>query len=659
MPLRRFLVRTKHFFSGPSPLFNSEGGSSGDLPLANAQIDFLERITCKNKGDVLYSFETGFGLRSKVLLGDSGFIYCIDEPRYASDDIRRALNSLIALVKGEPNTLLDLRNILGPSNLEEYIKSRIVTGLDVLYPLTLDPEIEEIALNRPGEALFVYHRKLGMWLRTNVTLNEPKASRIALSMSNLIGRPISLANPIAEGSTKLGLRFAVTLGDKVSPRGTSFVVRKIPRTPLSVPELINSGLISPSEASYLWFLLEKRGFIVILGGMATGKTTLLQALLDLLPGYYRIVTIEDTPEINLTHPNWDSLAIHRGFSIGSSVTELSMFDLAKFALRRRSDLLVIGEVRGEEAKVLFQASITGHGSLCLPPDEKLLTMDSEGNVRPMTIKSIVEKIAVGEPPRVLSFGANATSRWEAPSQFVIALTRRWITLEAENGSVLKATPDHLVPVVTKGRTVYKRADEIRIGERLIFVKRVDGLHDGERLRLEYFEVTGKKMQKEASLAYDLTLSGGYHLMVHGSGVVTHNCSFHAEDVGTALTRLSSPPISIPISSIKNIWSFVTLGFRGGSRKVVDISETDPYQDELLIRSLRFPPGDGGYDAEKVIESSARLRKVAQAHGISREELLDEISLRVELLSSLARRKASASETREHIESFYALRQRGK
>ena len=127
-------------------------------------------------------------------------------------------------------------------------------------------------------------------------------------------------------------------------------------------------------AAYLWVCLENRASIMVLGGTAAGKTTALNALACLIRPGSKIITIEETAELNLPHENWVSLIARQSYGLGgSSVGEVALFDLVKTSMRHRPDMLIVGEVRGQEAYVLFQALATGHGGMC--------TMHAEDSIR--------------------------------------------------------------------------------------------------------------------------------------------------------------------------------------------------------------------------------------------------------------------------------------
>ena len=246
---------------------------------------------------------------------------------------------------------------------ESYLLDKARSGYGPLYPLIIDPHIEEIACEGPGKPLAIIHKLVpDRWVDADIILNEEEADSLAIQLARLTGKTVSLASPMAEGLTREGHRVAVTFSREVSRFGSSFVVRKFPSRPITIADLIAQSVISPLEAAYLWLLLEARMFVLIIGPMASGKTTLLQALASLIPPFRRVVTIEDTPEIRLPTPHWDAL-VARPPLPGEDIGEISLEDLLRFALRRRADYIIVGEVRGREARLLSQAVAAGHGGM--------------------------------------------------------------------------------------------------------------------------------------------------------------------------------------------------------------------------------------------------------------------------------------------------------
>jgi flagellar protein FlaI len=151
-------------------------------------------------------------------------------------------------------------------------------------------------------------------------------------------------------------------------------------------DLINIGTFSEEMAAYFWMCLENRASIMVLGGTAAGKTTALNALACLIRPGSKIITIEETAELNLPHDNWVSLIARQSYGLGgSTVGEVALFDLVKTSMRHRPDILIVGEVRGQEAYVLFQALATGHGGMCTMHAENLDSAIKRLTSKPMEI----------------------------------------------------------------------------------------------------------------------------------------------------------------------------------------------------------------------------------------------------------------------------------
>ncbi len=249
-----------------------------------------------------------------------------------------------------------------PLNINYYYM-KISSGYGALYPLIRDELIEEIAASSSDKYVSIIHRRYGWygWMNTNIELKPGSVDRIVLSIARMIGKHLSITHPVAEGLSREGLRVSLTYGYEVSRKGSSLVIRKKPSSPWTITRLIDNKVLSSLIAAYLWLVMEFRGSILIVGGVSSGKTTLLQALLTLIPPTRRVVTIEDTPEITGSTGYWDPL-VERTVSVGESLN-IDMYSLLRFSLRRRADYLVVGEVRGVEARLLIQASRLGHGVL--------------------------------------------------------------------------------------------------------------------------------------------------------------------------------------------------------------------------------------------------------------------------------------------------------
>jgi len=256
-------------------------------------------------------------------------------------------------------------NVLDAFPAFMYYIQRDVFGYGPLDVLFKDEHVEEISMIGPNKPVYVVHRIASVykkWIPTNITLNDNEAFLIIQRMVQRGRGYLSTAMPISDVLLPEGHRATVTYSTEVTPWGHSFTIRKFPAKRLTILDLVRQGSIHPLIASYLSLILETRGCIFILGPTASGKTTMLNALLELVPLDWKIVTVEDTPEILAPHEQWDRLVSRKALP-GEEVNEIDLFELTKFAWRRRPDLLIVGEVRGREAQALVHAVASGHGGL--------------------------------------------------------------------------------------------------------------------------------------------------------------------------------------------------------------------------------------------------------------------------------------------------------
>jgi flagellar protein FlaI len=175
-----------------------------------------------------------------------------------------------------------------------------------------------------------------------------------------IKRPVTVRNPIVDSVLPDGSRINMVYGTDISKRGSNFTIRKFSETPISVFELIGFNTMDYLMAAYLSLVLEEGLNTFVVGATASGKTTTLNAITTFILPNAKIVSIEDTPELQVPHPNWIR-EMTRGGGREKLGSEVGMFDLLKAALRQRPDRIIIGEIRGAEGAVAFQAMQTGHG----------------------------------------------------------------------------------------------------------------------------------------------------------------------------------------------------------------------------------------------------------------------------------------------------------
>jgi len=243
-----------------------------------------------------------------------------------------------------------------------YYIERDIIGYGILDPIFRDPYIEDISCNGPKKPVYVWHRRYES-IPTNIVFeSEEELDNYVVKLAHMAGKHISVAYPVLDAIIPGGHRLAATFKKETSTSGSTFTIRKFTETPLTVVDLLNFGNMSPQLAAYFWLAMDYKLTTLVLGVTGAGKTTMLNALATLLRPTYKIVTIEDTPELRLPHENWVQLVSRPSF-VGSGVGEISLFHLVKLSLRYRPDVIIVGEVRGEEAYVLFQAVATGHSGM--------------------------------------------------------------------------------------------------------------------------------------------------------------------------------------------------------------------------------------------------------------------------------------------------------
>jgi len=237
-----------------------------------------------------------------------------------------------------------------------YYLKRDLVGFGKLDPLMHDKMAEDISADGPGIPLFVYHRVYGS-IETNIIFDKEELDALIYKLAQRSGRHISLAKPLLDAALPNQDRLQLSMGSEVTARGSTFTIRKFRGVPITPIDLVNYGTFSLEMMAYLWMAVDNGSNILIAGGTASGKTTVLNAIAMFIPPESKIVSIEDTREINLLHKNWIP-AVTREVEEGAHGIE--MFDLLRSALRQRPEYVLVGEVRGREAHTLFQAMATGH-----------------------------------------------------------------------------------------------------------------------------------------------------------------------------------------------------------------------------------------------------------------------------------------------------------
>ena len=306
-------------------------------------------------------------------------VYYVIEPHLAEDefelmtDLYNDLRRILVLREMDTNLESRIEALMKALDelLDEYaIEMRSEFALKILYFLLRDffgygpiecfmndPYLEDISCDGYDIPVYVFHRRYGS-LRTNIKFSKEQLDSLVLLLCQKSGKHISYATPLIDATLPDGSRLQATYGTEVTTRGSSFTIRKFRTEPFTPIDLMRFGTMNSAILAYFWLLVENKMSFMVIGETASGKTTTMNALLMFIPPEAKVVSIEDTREIQLYHENW----IAGVTRMGIEGQEIDMYDLLRAALRQRPDYIVVGEVRGREAQTLFQAMSTGHAS---------------------------------------------------------------------------------------------------------------------------------------------------------------------------------------------------------------------------------------------------------------------------------------------------------
>jgi flagellar protein FlaI len=325
--------------------------------------------------------DTVYAVDELAMNGDEARAYfSIKELMERQIDSPRLLDNVEASFAGEVARLLKehfTTSAARPVMLEKvkYYLKRDILGFGIIDPLFHDPFIEDITCGGPQKPIFVYHRSFE-GLSTNIAFRDDESlDSFVMKMVHRAGKHISAAHPIVDASLPGNHRLAALYKKEVTTMGSSFTIRKFREDPITIVDLINSDVLDADMAAYLWLMLDNKKSLMVVGSTGGGKTTILNAVTGLINPSFKIFTVEDVAEINIPHANWFSLVSRASFGLESQ-GEIGLFDLLKSGMRHRPDYILVGEIRGSEAYVLFQAVATGHGGIATMHAD-----DSEAAVR--------------------------------------------------------------------------------------------------------------------------------------------------------------------------------------------------------------------------------------------------------------------------------------
>ena len=243
-----------------------------------------------------------------------------------------------------------------------YYLVRDFVGFNETEVLLRDYFVEDIECNGVDTPVYIVHR-IYRNLKTNLIFRDSeKLAAFIEKLAQKSGKYISYATPILDSSLPDGSRVNATYTKDITTRGPTFTIRKFTKAPWTPTQLIAFKTLSPEMLAYIWLAIEYKMNFLIIGGTSSGKTTLLNAISFFFPPEARVVSIEDTRELNLARENWLPSVVRTATGMGN-VGEIDLFALLKTSFRQNPDYVIVGEVRGKEAYVLFQGMASGHSSL--------------------------------------------------------------------------------------------------------------------------------------------------------------------------------------------------------------------------------------------------------------------------------------------------------
>lgn len=317
---------------------------------------------------------------------EESLIYEVDEPvlnereQQIFDELRDALEEKIDVPLSKLSSTEDVLDYL-ESQIEDtavelgymltaeeqnkimYYVYRNFAGLNDVEPIMHDPHIEDIGCSGLGIPVYIVHSKFGSLKTDLVFEDEDNLKNLVVKLAERSNKYVSYAEPLLDGTLPDGSRVNASLTQDVTTKGPTFSIRKFQEVPFSAVDMLELGTANADLMAYMWLIMQYQKSMLVIGGTATGKTTFLNSIVTFIPPEQKIVSIEDTRELQLPHENWIPAVTRTGLGVDSKDQDISMYRLLRESFRQNPDYVVVGEVRGKEASVLFQGMASGHPSL--------------------------------------------------------------------------------------------------------------------------------------------------------------------------------------------------------------------------------------------------------------------------------------------------------
>ena len=439
----------------------------------------------------------------------------------------------------------------------EYLRYYLIrdkVGLGVLEPFIRDPYIEDISCDGLGY-IYIVHKIFGP-LETSIKFEtEEELDRFVIELSERIGKPVSHARPIVDATLPDGSRINIVFGTDVSLKGSNFTIRKFSKKPLSIIQLVNWGTLDERVAAYLWMLLLEGMSGFISGETASGKTTSLNAMITFIRPTAKIITIEDTAEVQVPHENWVRELTRDTGSAESSVT---MFDLLKAALRQRPNYIIVGEIRGAEGNIAFQAMQS------VSWDTPVLVRNTiTGEVRLVPIGAFIDQFYSENEENVpkfienfetLSMDRQGMVKWSKIKYVLRHKAKEIYEITYEGKGTIKTTGSHSIFILDENSLEVKPKpiSELKEGDLLVtFVKRKSMKECSSQIPVDVYEILSTMNVSGVRVA-----NGGYVQVGNSDTIPRILCldkdlAYLADGCIEAKRKLKNPTLSFSFGFSEN------------------------------------------------------------------------------------------------------------
>ena len=322
----------------PAKLPEKPVGGIRDVYWVQSPYAYIKIVRQGNLGFVYTVVEPVITTREKIVLQETynylRDVIIYDNPEKSSADqlkretIYRTLQEYDPTIKNERLPIL------------YYFLQRDLSGFGLLEPLMHDPALEDISCNGENLPVFVFHRIYGS-LPTSVLFHEGELNQYVLKLAQKANKQISLSNPMVDATLPDGSRLQVTYSNVISTKGSSFTIRRFRADPMTPIDLMKLGTYNAEILAFLWLVIEHRRSLIIAGGTASGKTSTMNAVSLFIPLNSKIVSLEDTREIQLPHRNWLPTQT-RELNAEGLKGDIDLFSLLKACMRQRPDYIIVG-----------------------------------------------------------------------------------------------------------------------------------------------------------------------------------------------------------------------------------------------------------------------------------------------------------------------------